>query len=63
MIRIIDTQKIPTSITEIPAGSSGVHERVLRAYHIVLQVKELLEREVPSSVILELIDEMEKREA
>ena len=49
----------PRIVTEIPVGSKGVHESILRAFSIVEKVKYLLENDVPGKIILELIEEME----
>lgn len=49
-----------TDVTEIPVGCRGVHESMLRAYHIVRKVKDLLSRKTPTDVVLELIAEMEQ---
>jgi hypothetical protein len=50
---------LPVSIYEIPAGTNGVHESVLRAFSILSVVKRLLEEDAPSVVVLGLIEEME----
>lgn len=53
--------EMPTVVTEVPCGCSGVHESVLRAYNILERVKEWLSSRVPADVILDLIDELEEK--
>ena len=50
----------PTDVTEIPMGCRGVHESMLRAWHVVRKVEDLLRRGTPADVVLELIAEMEE---
>lgn len=49
----------PTTIKAVPHDSSGVHESILRSYHILGKVKDLLIRGTPADVVLELMAEME----
>lgn len=56
---IIEINKMPTTIQEIPRDAKGVHESVMRSYHILGKVKELLSLGVPTPVVLDLIAEME----
>lgn len=58
-MKIVDINRMPTCIETIPAGSSGVHESSLRAYHILRKAQELLALGTPSGVVLDLIAEME----
>ena len=58
-MKILDIQKMPTTITEIPKGTTGVHESCMRAYHILRKAQELLALGTPSGVVLDLITEME----
>lgn len=58
-MNLIDINVLPTCVTEIPRGSTGVHESTLRAYHILQKAKELLSLGTPSGVVLDLISEME----
>ncbi|MFA5937501.1 MAG: hypothetical protein WC822_06525 [Candidatus Paceibacterota bacterium] len=55
MTNIIGISKMPT----IAYGEKAFHESVFRSYNILEEVKELLHREVPGDIILELIKEME----
>lgn len=51
-------------ISEMPTlwdGDGKIHESILRAFHILEEVKYLLKNEVPAHVILELIEDMEER--
>lgn len=52
---IIEIRNMPRSMT----CSGGTHESVFRAYHIVEKLRDLLKRNVPADVLLELLDEME----
>ena len=60
-MRITEIQKMPTCINVIPQGATSVHESCLRAFNILNKVKDLLNKKVPSDVVLELINEMELR--
>lgn len=60
-MKIIDINRMPTCLEEIPPGASGVHESVLRSYHILEKAKEYLSLGVPAMVVLDLIAEMESR--
>jgi len=40
-------------------GCRGFHESLMRSYHILAQVKELLNSDTPSAVVLDLISIME----
>lgn len=57
MTRIIEIQKM--AVTSDQVDGAPFHESMMRAYNILAQVKDLLERGTPASVILELITEME----
>ncbi len=46
-------------IVNFPTVVENNHESVLRSYHILQKVKYYLKEEVPSKIILELIDELE----
>jgi hypothetical protein len=59
-MRWTEIAAIPTKVTEIPAGSTGVSESCLRAWHLVAKVKDYLRRGVPADVLLEFIDEAEE---
>lgn len=61
-LRLYHICQLPTSVTEIPVGSKGVHESCLRAYQIVEKVKTYLDLKYPHDVILELINIMEHEE-
>lgn len=52
-MRLLDLQKEPTMIEH-------THESLYRSYHILLTVEELLRRNVPNDVILDLLDEIRK---
>lgn len=58
-MKIIQIHQMPTSVDEIPVGTKGVHESMLRAYQILEKAKEYLALGVPSGVVLDLIAEME----
>lgn len=61
-MRITEIAALPTTIeTRDPkyVGCLGVHESVLRAYQIVVKVKELLAAGTPAPVVLELVEDME----
>ncbi len=53
-----DIRRMPTSITEIPLGSSGVHESCLRSFHILNKVIDLLMKGTPAEVILEIVEDL-----
>ena len=65
-MRVIEIAKMPTSITkplmkELASGScTGIHESMLRSWHILERVKDYLRKDTPADVILELIEVMEK---
>lgn len=52
---------LPTVIDEefLSLGAKGIHESVLRSYHILEKVKFLLQEGCSSAVILEIIELME----
>ena len=56
-MKIDDIQSRPTCYE---SDGQKCHESLLRAFHIVDKVKELLEKNTPPSVVLELIEQMEK---
>ena len=62
-MKISEIAKYPTCIDRdgFSPGSTGAHESVLRSYHIVRKVKDLLQRGTPTDVVLELIEEMENK--
>lgn len=66
MIRRV--RDFPTSVTSaemeryLGEGCTGVHESTLRAYHILTEVKRYLELGTPASVVLEIIEEMERHD-
>lgn len=59
-----EIRKMPTILTNSElnkwkdGGSTGVHESLLRSFHIVEKVKELLEKQVAPQVILEIIEDL-----
>lgn len=61
MNRLTNPSAYPTSLNADEAkkaltrGCSGFHESLLRSYHILELVKELLEINTPSEVILQVI--------
>jgi len=57
-VRLADIRKMPTVLREIEPGSRGAHESLLRSYHILANVEELLGEETPSGVILEIIEDL-----
>lgn len=44
-------------------GIKGFHESLLRSFHIVNKLRELLEQGTPPKVILEMLDVMEGKSA
>jgi len=60
MMKISEIRQLQTAISEIPSGAKAVHESAFRSYHILQKVKDLLARNVPVDVILELVAEMEE---
>ena len=48
-------------IANLPTLKDRMHESIFRAYHIVEKVKYLLQNNVPSNILLELIEEMENK--
>jgi hypothetical protein len=63
---IVEISKMPCSVTAdemtqyLKEGCRGVHESLMRSYHIVHKVKELLEAETPPKVVLEIMDLMQR---
>ena len=57
---LIDIAKMPTSVDSIPPGCKGVHESTLKAYHILMLVKQWLGDGVPAHVILDVVAELEQ---
>lgn len=55
-MKIENIQKRPTTYE---TDGVNCHESLLRAFHIVEKVKELLEKDTPPSVVLEMIELME----
>lgn len=56
-MRISEIRKFPTTFIDVEIGKS--HESILRAFHILNKVKELLHKNTPQDVILEIIEECE----
>ena len=53
-----EIKKIPSIIGTVPEGLR-IHESNLIAHHILEKVKEYLSMEIPSSVILEMIEDIQ----
>ncbi len=51
-MKCFDIRRMPTTL-------DNVRERVFRSYHVLGKVKELLEKETPTSVIIEVIDDLQ----
>jgi len=49
----------PTGVECMQDGHKGLHESLVRSYHILSKAKEYLARGVPADVLLELIAEAE----
>lgn len=62
-MKISEIRRMPTSVTAIPDGCSGVHESNTRAYWILEKVKYYWREGVPPKIILELVEEMESGDA
>ena len=58
-MRLLEIIKQPTCVSEIPTDCVGVHESTLRAYQILQLVKRYLANEVPPTIVLEIIQELE----
>lgn len=58
-MKIREIREMPTVISEIPSGTTGVHESCLRAAQILYKAKQLLAAGVSGEVVLELIEEMD----
>ena len=56
-MRLEDIRKMP--ITMNLPGGGGIHESCYRAWGILMKVKQLLQKEVPHAVILEVICDLE----
>jgi hypothetical protein len=52
-------EQVKSDLKEKPS-MSGWHESLLRSYHIVQKVKDMLELGTPPEVVLEIINDMEK---
>ena len=61
-MKITEIQQMPTCINVIPQGATGVHESCVRSYQILEKVKYLLNKKVPSEIVIELINEMELKD-
>lgn len=44
---------------DLTIGATSWHESLLRSYHIVAKVKELLERGTPADVVIEIIEDLQ----
>lgn len=55
----IRAQETSMDKDQLSYGATGWHESVLRSYHIVQKIKELLQRNTPADVILEIIEDLE----
>lgn len=54
-----EIRKVPTTVTEVPAGARGVHESCLRSWHILEKVRELVsDSAVSRDLLLDLIQMM-----
>ena len=56
--RTLTRKRVAADILQCPS-ISGWHESILRSYQIVQKVKELLEAQTPTAVILEIIADLE----
>jgi hypothetical protein len=54
---LAEIRDLPTVLGTGPNGNR-VHESIFRNYHCVQKVRELLRKETPPSVILEIIDDI-----
>lgn len=52
-----EISELPTSVSRIPNGSSGVHESCLRSYHVLMRVRNWLGQGVPNNIIADMVDE------
>ncbi len=50
----------PTVVTEIPPGSKGVHESLLRSYQVLTHVKQMLSRGDSVVSVVEFIEWAER---
>jgi hypothetical protein len=57
-VTFAEIRAMPQTIREIPPGSTGAHESVLRSFHIVNKVRELLILETPPTVLLDIIEDL-----
>jgi len=57
-VTLAEIRAMPTVIRGIEAGATGAHESLLRSYHIVQKVQELLVQETPPAIILEIIEDL-----
>jgi len=57
-MKISDIISFPTTLGTGPNGGR-FHESIFRSYQILEKVKDLLEKETPPSVVLEIIREVE----
>jgi len=68
-VTILEISRLPESIPAermrefLAERCSGVHQSVLRGYHVAAKVRELLEANTPPAVVLQIMDVMEDRDA
>ena len=58
---IFEIAEMPTSLSReyvLKSPAVGWHESLLRSYHVVQKVRELLQKGTPNEVTLELIETM-----
>ncbi len=55
----VEVKKMPTCTDELETTNNRIHESCLRAYWILENVKELLNRNIPYDMTLEFIKMME----
>ena len=59
---MLRTEVILSELREFPK-TSGWHESNLKAWQILAKVKEYMRRGTPSDVILEIIEDLERKES
>jgi hypothetical protein len=57
-MKLEDIRQRPTAIRLGLGAGSRWHESVLRAFHVVDKVKDLLAKNTPAEVILEIIEDL-----
>lgn len=59
-MKLSEIRVMPTTLSMESTGGGRWHESMLRSYHIVAKVIELLEAGAPASVVIEVIRDLQE---